>query len=113
MIEIIPYQNFQEVDIRVGTIISAQINLKLKQPSIVLEIDFGKKIGIKKSSAQLNKNYKSNDLINKQVAAVINFQPKQIGNLISEVLVLGFPDNLNQPVLVEPNKRVPNGGKLF
>jgi len=111
--EIIEYQTFEKVDIRVGTIISAEVNLKLKKPSIILEIDFGNKIGIKKSSAQLTENYNVNNLINKQVAAVVNFQPKQIGNLISEVLVLGFPDNNDQPVIIGPNKFVPNGGKLF
>ena len=113
MKEIIEYQTFEKVDIRVGTIISAEVNLKLKKPSIILEIDFGNKIGIKKSSAQLTENYNVNNLINKQVAAVVNFQPKQIGNLISEVLVLGFPDNNDQPVIIGPNKFVPNGGKLF
>ena len=113
MSKIILYQNFEAVDIRVGTIIAAQENLKLKKPSIILKIDFGKKIGIKKSSAQLTINYKSEDLINKQIAAVINFQPKQIGDLVSEVLVLGFPDSTNEPILIEPNKMIPNGGKLF
>ena len=101
------------VDIRVGTIISAKENLKLKNPSIILKIDFGEKIGIKKSSAQLTKNYKPENLINKQIAAVVNFESKQIGNLISEVLVLGFPDCSNEPILIEPNKTIPNGGKLF
>ena len=113
MNRIITYEEFDLTDIRVGTIISAHENFKLNKPSIVLEIDFGEKIGIKKSSAQLTKNYKSEDLINKQIAAVINFQPKQIGSLISEVLVLGFPDIKNEPILVEPNKIIPNGGKLF
>ena len=113
MINIISYKDFENIDIRVGTIISAQENFELKKPSIVLEIDFGKEIGIKKSSAQLTKNYKSNDLIKRQVAAVVNFGTKQIGNLISEVLVLGFPDDHNEPILVEPNQLVPNGGKLF
>ena len=113
MTKIISYRDFEIVDIRVGTIISAKENLKLKNPSIVLEINFGKKIGIKKSSAQLTKNYKPTNLINKQVAAVVNFQPKQISNFISEVLVLGFPDDLNEPVLIEPNKIIPDGGKLF
>ena len=113
MKEIISYKEFEKVDIRVGTIISAHENFKLKKPSIILEIDFGKKIGIKKSSAQVIANYKSNELINKQIAAVVNFQPKQIGNLISEVLVLGFPDIQNEPILLEPNKVIPNGGKLF
>ena len=113
MTNIISYKDFKNIDIRVGTIISAQENSELKKPSIVLEIDFGKELGIKKSSAQLTKNYKSNDLIKRQVAAVVNFGTKQIGNLISEVLVLGFPDDCNEPVLIEPNQLVPNGGKLF
>ena len=113
MIKTILYEDFESVDIRVGTIISAQENFELNKPSIIIEIDFGKKIGIKKSSAQLTKNYKSTDLINKQIAAVVNFKPKQIGNLISEVLVLGFPDIDNEPILIEPNKILPNGGKLF
>ena len=113
MTKIIKYKEFEIVDIRVGTIISAEENLKLKNPSIILKIDFGEKIGIKKSSAKLIKNYTSKDLINKQIAAVVNFKPKQIGNLISEVLVLGFPDLSNEPILIEPNKIVPNGGKLF
>ena len=113
MTDIIAYKEFELVDIRVGTIISAEENLKLNKPSIILKIDFGEKIGIKKSSAQLIKNYTPKDLINKQIAAVVNFKPKQIGDLISEVLVLGFPDNENEPILVEPNKMIPNGGKLF
>ena len=113
MTGIITYKEFDEVDIRVGTIISAEENLKLNNPSIILKIDFGKKIGIKKSSAQLTKNYKPQELINKQIAAVVNFESKQIGNLISEVLVLGFPDTSNEPILIEPNKMIPNGGKLF
>jgi tRNA-binding protein len=110
---IISYKEFESVDIRVGTIISAEENLKLNNPSIILKIDFGEKIGVKKSSAKLIKNYQPKDLINKQIAAVVNFESKQIGNLISEVLVLGFPDTSNEPILIEPNKMIPNGGKLF
>jgi len=110
---IISYKEFESVDIRVGTIISAEANLKLNNPSIILKIDFGEKIGVKKSSAKLIKNYQPKDLINKQIAAVVNFESKQIGNLISEVLVLGFPDTSNEPILIEPNKMIPNGGKLF
>ena len=113
MTKIISYKEFEVVDIRVGTIIAAEENLKLNYPSIILKIDFGEKIGIKKSSAKLIKNYTPKDLINKQIAAVVNFKPKQIGNLISEVLVLGFPDPSNEPILIEPNKIVSNGGKLF
>ena len=113
MTNIISYKAFEVVDIRVGTIISAEENLKLNNPSIILKIDFGEEIGIKKSSAQLIKNYKPEDLINKQIAAVVNFESKQIGNLTSEVLVLGFPDYSNEPILIEPNKIIPNGGRLF
>ena len=85
----------------------------LKKPSIVLTIDFGEKIGIKKSSAQLQANYDSSKLLNKQIAAVINFPPKQIGKFMSEVLVLGFPDENNEPILVTPDFKIKNGGKLF
>ena len=85
----------------------------LKKPSIILLIDFGNEIGIKKSSAQITTNYNSENIINKQVAAVINFKPKQIGNLLSEVLVLGFPDNHEEPILFSPDKKVKNGGRLF
>ena len=107
------FLDFKKIDIRVGTIISAEINNKLLKPSIILKIDFGEKIGVKKSSAHLTSNYNSESLMHKQVAAVVNFQPKQIGNLISEVLVLGFPDNNNQPILVCPDKKISNGGKLY
>ena len=85
----------------------------LKKPSIILEIDFGDQIGIKKSSAQLQANYKAQDLINKQIAAVINFPSKQIGKTISEVLVLGFPDEQNEPILISPDFKIKNGGKLY
>ena len=107
------YSDFMKVDIRVGTIIKAEENNMLRQPSIVLEIDFGKQIGIKKSSAQLKANYNVKDLINKQVAAVINFPPKQIGTIMSEVLVVGFPDKQKEPILISPDFKVKNGGKLF
>ena len=113
MKDLVTYSEFRKVDIRVGTIISAEINNKLLKPSFILKIDFGTKIGIKKSSAQVTKNYTSKKLLNKQVAAVLNFQPKQIGNLISEVLVLGFPDDSNEPILISPNKKISNGGKLY
>ena len=113
MKKIIDFDDFEKVDIRVGTIIEAQENKALTNPSIVLKIDFGKKIGIKKTSAQLLNNYKVEDLIRKQVAAVINFPPKQIGKLISEVLVLGFPDENNEPILITPDNNVNNGGKLY
>ena len=111
--DIIDYSDFLSVDIRVGTIIEANEYNELQKPSIILKIDFGENIGIKKSSAQLKSNYKIHNLINKQVAAVINFKPKQIGKIISEVLVLGFQDEQEQPILFSPDKKVKNGGKLF
>ena len=107
------YSDFLKVDIRVGTVLRAQENNNLKIPSIILEIDFGKQIGIKKSSAQLKSNYNIQGLIDKQVVAVVNFPPKQIGKVISEVLVLGFPDNQNEPILVSPDLKIENGGRLY
>ena len=107
------YSDFMKVDIRVGTILEAEENNMLRQPSIILKIDFGEQIGIKKSSVQLKENYKTKDLINKQIAAVINFPPKQIGKIISEVLVVGFPDKQNEPILISPDFKVKNGGKLY
>ena len=107
------YSDFMKVDIRVGTILEAEENNKLRQPSILLKIDLGEQIGIKKSSAQLKANYNVKDLINKQVAAVINFPPKQIGKIISEVLVVGFPDKQKEPILISPDFKVKNGGKLY
>ena len=113
MKDLISYSDFTKIDIRVGTIISAELNNKLRKPSYVLKIDFGEKIGIKKSSAQLTKNYTIDQMLYKQIAAVINFPKKQIGDLISEVLVLGFPDNNNEPILISPDKKVANGGQLY
>ena len=113
MKNIINYLDFEKVDIRVGTVIEVEENNNLKKPSLILKIDFGNSLGIKKSSAQLKVNYSISELINKQVAAVVNFKPKQIGNLISEVLVLGFPDDNNEPILITPDRNIKNGGKLF
>jgi tRNA-binding protein len=110
---IIDYLDFEKVDIRVGTIIEVEENNNLKKPSLILKIDFGNSLGIKKSSAQLKVNYSISELINKQVAAVVNFKPKQIGNIISEVLVLGFPDDNHEPILISPDRNIQNGGKLF
>ena len=113
MKNIIDYLDFEKVDIRVGTIVEVEENNNLKKPSLILKIDFGNSLGIKKSSAQLKVNYSISELINKQVAAVVNFKPKQIGNLISEVLVLGFPNDNNEPILISPDRNIQNGGKLF
>ena len=113
MKDLISYSDFTKIEIRVGTIISAELNNKLRKPSYVLKIDFGDKIGIKKSSAQLTKNYTIEQMLHKQIAAVINFPKKQIGDLISEVLVLGFPDNNKEPILISPDKKLANGGRLY
>ena len=109
----ITFEEFQKVDIRVGTIISAEENPNVTKPSLILIVDFGSVLGLKKTSAQLTKNYITNQLIGLQIAAVINFSPKQIGKMISEFLVLGFPDINNQPILVTPTQKIVNGGKLF
>ena len=109
----INYNEFEKVDIRLGTIVEAYEYDQLKKPSIILKINFGNEIGIKKSSAQLRSNYTCNDLINKQVIAVVNFQSKQIGKITSEVLVLGLPDDQNEPILVFPEKKLKNGIKLY
>jgi tRNA-binding protein len=113
MKDLISYSDFLKIEIRLGTIISAELNNKLKKPSFVLKIDFGDEIGIKKSSAQLTKNYRIEQLLHKQIAAVINFPKKQIGDLTSEVLVLGFPDNNNEPILISPDKKLVNGGQIY
>ena len=113
MRDVISYSDFTKIEIRVGTIISAELNNKLRKPSYVLKIDFGDKIGIKKSSAQLTKNYTIDQMLHKQIAAVINFPKKQIGDLISEVLVLGFPDKNNEPILISPDKNLENGGLIY
>ena len=109
----IKYNEFEKIDIRLGTIIEAEEYDKLNKPSILLKIDFGNEIGLKKSSAQIKSNYNIKDLIDKQIIAVLNFKPKQVGNVMSEVLVLGLPDENNQPVLVIPEKKLKNGIKLY
>ena len=109
----IPYETFAEVDIRVGTIIDADPFPEARKPAYKLTIDFGPEIGVKHSSAQLPANYALGALAGRQVAAVVNFAPRQIGPFMSEVLVLGFPDASGAVVLVEPDKPVANGGRLF
>ena len=109
----INYSDFKKIDIRLGTIIEAKENNLLNKPSIVLKIDFGTQLGIKKSSAQIKSNYRVDQLINKQVVAVTNFKPKQVGKVLSEVLVLGFPDSINEPVLINVDKKLKNGVKLY
>lgn len=109
----IDYDDFAKVDIRVGTILSAVPNTAARKPALVLEVDFGAAIGTKKTSAQLTELYDPEALVGRQVAAVVNFPPKQIAKAISEVLVLGFPDTEGRVVLVGVDRPVPNGGKLF
>ena len=109
----ITYEDFLKIDIRVGTIISVEPNSNISKPSFILKVDFGNEIGVKKSSAQLLANYKSEDLVGLQISAVTNFPPRQIGKMISEFLILGFPDNDEQPILISPLRKVKNGGKLF
>ena len=107
------YDEFSKVDIRVGTIIRTEPFPEARNPALKLWIDFGTEIGQKKTSAQVIQHYSPSNLIGKQVAAVVNFPPKQIGKFMSEVLVVGFPDENGEVVLLEPDQRVPNGGRLY
>jgi tRNA-binding protein len=109
----IGYDDFSRVDIRVGTIVSAEPYPEARKPAYKLTVDFGPAIGLKRSSAQITTLYALEELPGRQVAAVVNFPPKQIGKFMSEVLVLGFPDQAGNVVLVSVSHTVPNGGKLF
>jgi len=109
----IAYEDFERVDIRVGTIVEAAPLEAARKPAYRLLIDFGGEIGTRKSSAQITVHYTAEELVGRQVAAVVNFSPRQIGKFMSEVLTLGFPAADGSVVLVAPTKPVPNGGKLF
>ncbi len=109
----ITYPDFEKVDIRVGTIVEAAPLEGARKPAFRLLIDFGAEIGMKKCSAQITVHYTPEGLVGRQVAAVVNFPPRQIGKFMSEVLTLGFPDENGAVVLIAPSKPVPNGMKLF
>ena len=109
----IDFAQFLAVDIRVGTVVEAEHYAEARQPSLRLRIDFGPAIGIKKSCAQIAALYAPEDLIGRQVAAVVNFPPRQIGKAVSEVLTLGFPDAEGRVVLIKPERAVANGARLF
>ncbi len=109
----IGFDDFLKVDIRVGTVVEARVFPEARKPAFQLFIDFGPDIGVKKSSAQITKNHKLDELVGRQVAAVVNFPPRQIGPIMSEVLTLGFPDEDGEVMLFAPDRAVPNGGRLY
>jgi tRNA-binding protein len=109
----ISFDDFLKVDVRVGTIVAADPFPEARKPAYKLTIDFGPVIGTKRSSAQITSHYGIEELIGRQVAAVVNFPPRQIGPFMSEVLTLGFPDEAGEVVLIGPSLRVPDGGRLF
>jgi len=109
----ISFDDFMKIDIRVGTVVRAEPYSEAHKPAIKVWIDFGDQIGEKKTSAQITKHYNPNDLVGQQVAAVVNFPPRQIGKFMSEVLVVGVPDEQGEVVLLSPDLTVPNGGRLY
>ena len=111
--ETISFDEFLKVDVRIGTIVSADPFPEARKPAYRLTIDFGPAIGRRRSSAQITALYSLDELPGRQVAAVVNFPPRQIGPFMSEVLTLGFPDEDGEVVLIAPSKRVPDGGRLF
>lgn len=109
----ISFDDFMKVDIRVGTIVEAAPYPKARKPAIKLWVDFGPELGIRKTSAQITRHYTVETLPGRQVLAVVNFPPRQIGKFMSEVLTLGVPDADGEVVLLQPGHGVPNGGRLY
>ncbi len=111
--ETIGFDDFLKLEIRVGTVVRAEPYPEARRPAYKVWVDFGAELGVKKASAQVTAHYAVEDLIGRQVAAVTNFAPKQIGKFMSEILVLGFPDAGGEVVLLGPERRVPDGGRMY
>ena len=109
----ITFDDFMKVDIRVGRIVKAEPFPEARKPAYKLWVDFGADLGVKRSSAQITKHYTCEGLVGRQVLAVVNFPPRQIGSFLSEVLVLGLPDENGAVVLLRPDIKVPDGGRMF
>ncbi|WP_205574581.1 tRNA-binding protein [Indioceanicola profundi] len=109
----VTYDDFQAVDIRVGTVVKAEPFPEARRPAIKLWVDFGEPIGVRKSSAQITRHYTPETVVGRQVMAVVNFPPRQIGKFMSEVLVLGVPDKDGEVVLLRPDLSVPDGGRMY
>ncbi len=113
MADMIAFDDFLKVDIRAGTILAAEAFPQARKPALKLTIDFGPEIGTRRSSAQLTRHYRPDMLVGRQVVAVVNFPPRQIGPFMSQVLTLGVPDADGEVVLLHPSLPVPNGGRMF
>ena len=113
MADEISFEDFGRVEIRVGTVVDAQPFPEARKPALKLWVDFGGALGVRKSSAQITRHYKCDRLIGRQVVAVVNYPPRQIGPFLSEVLVLGVPDEAGEVVLLRPDLQVPDGGRMY